>query len=228
MNEPAQQATTLRHKLLLVVSVCIIATELGLLFIYHSSVVDWISHNLWIVLVPFAKVIFKKLALAKFLAILKSVFILGWHLSKLLVLKLFKTLFLRYGVYFSQHRWYWIRWLKVMFLRRGRQFFRGLRGFWSVYDRPRKWIIFVAFFPAVLLLAFLGLSFNVTRKTMVQRTQETALFKMAASAGNRNNSFRAWVTRLDMITLQKIRAMSLPGQPAARPSEADHTPQNDP
>ncbi len=207
-----------RHKLLLGVSVSVIVVELGLLMYHHSAVVDWVSHNLWIVLVPFAKVIFKKLALAKFLTLLKSIFILGWHLSKLLVLKLFKTLFLRYGVYFSQHRWYWIRWSKIMFLRRGKQFFRGLRGFWTVYDRPYKSIIFVAFFPAVLLLAFLALSFNITRKTMVQRTQETAIFKMAASAGKRSSGISDWIARLDMVTLQKIRAISLPKRPVGEPA----------
>lgn len=213
MNPGSPQTSTIHHRLLLVVSLGIIIAELGLLIYHHSAVVDWISHNLWIVLVPFAKVIFKKLALAKLLTILKSAVILGWHLSKLLVLKLFKTLFLRYGVYFSQHRWYWIRWTKVMFLRRGKQFFRSLRRFWSGYDRPRKWIIFVAFFPAVILLAFLGLSFNITRKTMVQRTQETALFKVATSAGRRSNNLNGWIARLDMMTLQKIRDLSLPRRP---------------
>jgi hypothetical protein len=171
--------------------------------------VNWISHNLWIVLLPFAKMLFKKLALSKLLVMLKSLLMLGWHLSKLFFLKLFKTLFLRYGVYFSQRRWYWIRRTKVMFLRRGKQFFRSLRRFWGVYARQEKVVIFVAFFPAILVLVFLALSFNITRKTMVQRTQESAIFSAAASAGKRSEGVRAWIARLDYLTLQKIRAITL-------------------
>jgi hypothetical protein len=172
-------------------------------------VVNWVSHNLWIVLFPFAKVIFKKLAVSKLIATLKSLLVLGWHLSKLFILKLFKTLFMRYGVYFSQRRWYWIRRIKVMFLRRGKQFFRQLRKFWTGFDRSSKVVIFVAFFPVILLLVFLGLSFNITRRTMVKRTQESAIFTAAASAGRRSKGIHSWIARLDYLTLQKIREITL-------------------
>ena len=95
-----------------------------------------------------------------------------------------------------------------MFIRRGKQFFRGVRQFWAVYAREQKVVILVAFFPVALILFLLGLSFNVTRKTMVQKTQETAIFKVATTAGNRSTGIRAWVTRLDQKTLQKIQLLS--------------------
>ena len=197
------------HRWLLAISWLVIAAELTLLVVRHDAAVDWVSHNLWIVLIPFAKVVFKKLAVSKLVATLKSLLVLGWHLSKLFILKLFKTLFLRYGVYFSQRRWYWIRRIKVMFLRRGKQFFRQLRAFWSGYDRPSKVVIFVAFFPVILLLSFLALSFNITRRTMVKRTQESAIFTVAATAGRRSKGIHSWIARLDYLTLQKIRQITL-------------------
>ena len=197
------------HHWLLALSWFVIAAELLLLIVNHDAVVDWVSHNLWIVLIPFTKVIFKKLAVSKLVATLKSLLMLGWHVAKLFILKLLKTLFLRYGVYFSQRRWYWIRYLKVMFLRRGKQFFRQLRAFWGGYDRPSRVVIFVAFFPAIVLLSFLALSFNVTRRTLVKRTQESAVFTAAASAGRRSRGIRAWIEKLDYLTLQKIREITL-------------------
>ncbi len=186
-----------------------ITAELAWLVIHHTAVVNWVSHNLWVVFLPFLKVVLKKLATSKLLSLAKSLLVLGWHLLKLFFLKLFKTLFLRYGIFFSQHRWYWIRRAKVMFLRRGRQFFRGLKRFWAGYDRPRKAVILVAFFPVVIVLAFLAFSFNITRKTMVQRTQESAIFSAAATAGKRSAGIRAWLADLDTLTLQKIRAITL-------------------
>ena len=182
-----------------------IALELGLILIYWPTVIDWLSHNLWVVVIPFAKVIVKKLITMKFFALLQAVWLLLWHLSKLLLLKILKTLGMRYGVFFSQRRWYWARWLKVMFLRRGKQFFRALSRFWLMFQRPQQWLIIVAFFPIVLLLFLLGLSFNVTRKTMVQRAQESALFEVANTARRSNRGVRALIRKLDAWILRKIQ-----------------------
>lgn len=176
--------------------------------LYRELIFDWVSHNLWVVAVPFAKVIFKRLIALKLVAFVKSSGFLIVNLSKLLLLKLFKTLGIRYGVFFSQNRWYWIRRGKVMFLRRGKQFFRTANRFWAVYPKHSKWLIFVAFFPVVLVLFLLGLSFNVTRKTMVQKTQETAVFQMATSASSTSRGIKAFIARLDRKTLNAIRKLT--------------------
>ena len=199
---------TTRHKQVLWLSFTVLAVYLGLVIYFHTSIIDWISHNLWVVAVPFAKQIFQALFGFKILLFLKSLSVLLWHLFKLLILKFLKTLGLRYGVFFTQYRWYWIRRSKIMFIRRGKQFFRAMRKFWSVYARDHKAVILVAFFPVVLLLFLLGLSFNVTRKTMVQKTQETAIFKVATTASTKSTGLRAWVTKLDQKTLQKIQVLS--------------------
>jgi len=167
-----------------------------------------VSHNLWVVIVPFAKVLFKRIIALKLVVFLKALGFLVFNLAKLLLLKLFKTLGIRYGVFFSQNRWYWIRLCKVMFLRRGKQFFRAASRFWSVYSKHSKWLIFIAFFPVVVLLFLLGLSFNVTRKTMVQKTQETAVFQMATSASSTSRGIKAWITKLDRKTLDSIRRLT--------------------
>lgn len=196
------------HRLVLGLSCCVILAELGVAAYYFEFVVAWVSHNLWVVIVPFLKVILKRVLAFKLVVFLKAAAILLFHLSKLFVLKILKTLSVRYGVFFSQNRWYWIRRLKVMFLRRGKQFFRAASRFWSAFGRAQKWLIFIAFFPVVLVLFLLGLSFNVTRKTMVQKTQETAIFQMATTATNNSKGIRAWIARLDQRTLESIRELT--------------------
>lgn len=208
---------TNKHRLLLLIAGLVIAGEVGVAVYFYTPITQWLSHNLWIVLVPFVKVIVKRIIALKFLAFIKAALVLLWHLSKLLLLKMFKTLSVRYGVFFSQARWYWIRKAKVMFLRRGKQFFRSLLRFWAAYTQLQKWIILVAFFPFFLLLFLLGLSFNVTRKTMVQKAQESAIFEMATTASNTNRGIRAWVARLDKLTLQKIRDLT----PRSKPNEPE-------
>lgn len=176
---------------------------------YHSSVIDWMSHNWWIVILPFAKAIIKKILAMKLVLLLKAAGILLFNLLKLLILKIAKTLTVRYGVFFSQRKWRWARWSKVMFLRRGRQFFRAANRFWNTYSKGQKWFITIAFFPVVIVLFFLGLSFNVTRKTIVQKTQETAIFKTAVNASNSSRGVRAWVTKLDKMVLAQIKALNM-------------------
>ncbi|MGU9957280.1 MAG: hypothetical protein ACNYPI_06520 [Arenicellales bacterium WSBS_2016_MAG_OTU3] len=193
------------HNFIFALSCVIIFTEFSLLVFYRELILDWVSHNLWVVILPFAKGLFKKIVALKMLVFVRSISILLWHLSKLFLLKILKTLGIRYGVFFSQNRWYWIRRIKVMFIRRGKRFFRSLARFWDQYQTRSKWTIFVAFFPVAILLFFLGLSFNITRKTMVQKTQEAAIFKMATKASIKNHGVRAWVSRLDEWALLKIQ-----------------------
>ncbi len=199
---------TTRHKCILALAIVVIVCELISLIAYRDPILNWLSHNLWVVLIPFAKTILKKLITLKFIVLLKVAIKLLLNLSKLLLFKCLKTLGIRYGVFFTQNRWYWIRCTKVMFLRRGKQFFRATSRFWSVYSSPAKWLIVIAFFPLIALLFLLGLSFNVTRKTMVQKTQETAVFQMATSASAANRGLKAWINRLDRKTLDKIRDLT--------------------
>ena len=195
------------HRLLQILSYAIIASEVSVLIYYRVEIGEWFSHNLWVVVIPFLQVLLKRILALSLVALLKASIVLVWNLAKLLLLKIFKTLSLRYGVYFSQSRWRWIRYGKIMFLRRGKQFFRKTAKFWSRYSEQQKWVVMVAFFPVGLVLFLLGLSFNITRKTMVQKTQESAIFQAAASASNANRGIRAWIKRLDKKTLQKIRAL---------------------
>jgi len=197
------------HKIVLLLSAIVIVIELSLFLYYHRIVFDWLSHNLWIVIVPFLKVILKKLIALKLIIFFKGLGIFIFHLSKLLLLKVLKTLTVRYGVFFTQRKWRWIRWCKVMFLRRGKQLFGSLNTFWQEFTIHQKRFILIAFFPVVILLFLLGLSFRITRKTMVQKTQETALFKTAVSAGNSSKGIRAWISRLDQKVLEQIKALTM-------------------
>lgn len=198
---------TLKHKIVLVLSMLVIVIDALLLVSYFSVIVDWISHHLWVVIIPFAKAIFKRLIALQLVVFLKGMLILFWHVLKLLLLKLLKTFGVRYGVFFSQYRWYWARYTKVMFLRRGKQFFRRLAKFWQGYQSWQKWLILVAFFPVVLVLFLLGLSFNVTRKTMVKKAQESAIFGAATSASKSSKGIRAWLRRLDQNILKQIKQL---------------------
>lgn len=199
---------TLKHRIFLVLACAVIFCELVSLIVFREPILSWLSHNLWVVFIPFTKVIFKGIITLKLVVFLKAAGILLLNLSKLLMLKFLKTLGVRYGIFFTQNRWYWVRRTKVMFLRRGKQFFRARYRFWSVYSGRSKWLIVVAYFPLLALLFLLGLSFNVTRKTMVQKTQETAVFQMATSASTANRGVKAWILRLDRRTLDNIRDLT--------------------
>lgn len=196
------------HQLVLVLAWVVILTELTSMIMFFGEMVDWASHNLWVMIIPFAKLIVKRLLALKLMVALKALSVLGWHLSKLVFLKLLKTLSVRYGIFFTQRRWYWARKAKVMFLRRGKQFFRAARRFWLVFTPPERWVILIAFFPAVLLLFLLGLSFNITRKTMVQKTQETAIFQTMTAASSTSSGVRAKIAKMDRWTLDKIKSLN--------------------
>lgn len=199
---------TAKNKFIFGFAISVIVVELSLLVFFYPSISQWLKHHWWVIILPFTKMIVKRLFALKLIVFFKMFGVLLWHLSKLFLLKLFKTLGLRYGLFFSQRRWYAMRKAKVMFLRRGKQFFRKVSRFWGRYDRWHKVIILVAFFPFCLVLFLLGLSFNVTRKTIVQKTQETALVKMATNASNKNKGIRGFITRLDKKTLDKIKSLS--------------------
>ena len=199
---------TTKHQIFLALACVVIFCEAVSLIVYREAIFNWLSHNLWVVFIPFTKVIFKTLVSLKLVMFFKGLGILLLNLLKLFMLKLLKTLSLRYGVFFTQHRWYWIRRTKIMFLRRGKQFFRARYRFWSVYSGRSKWLIVVAYFPFLALLFLLGLSFNVTRKTMVLKTQETAAFQIATSASTANRGLKTWLIRFDRKTLDKIRQLS--------------------
>jgi hypothetical protein len=74
--------------------------EIGLVVLKYQSLTEWVSHNLWVVVIPFFKVIFKRLVALKLLVFVKSLTVLFSHFFKLLLLKLFKTLGIRYGIFF--------------------------------------------------------------------------------------------------------------------------------
>jgi len=200
---------TKAHKALLIVSRLIIVFEIIAIIYYYETVYAWLSNNLWVVVVPFIKVLFKKIIALKLVIFFKAVGSLLFNLLKLLLLKVIKTLTIRYGVFFSQRKWRWMRWCKVLFLRKGKLLFRYLSRFWSAFEQRQKYLVWIAFFPIVILLFFLGLSFNVTRKTMVKKTQETAVLKTAVSAGNSSKGIRAWISKLDRNVLDQIKKLTL-------------------
>ena len=65
-----------------------------------------------------------------------------------------------------------------------------------------------ALFPFVTLMFLIGLSFNVTLKTMVQKAQESAVFGVATTAGATSKGMRSWIEKRDRTTLEKIRALT--------------------
>lgn len=154
---------------------------------------------------PFTKLIFKRLIVLKFLVFFKILALLLLNLFKLLLLKIFKILSMRYGVFFSQSQWRKIRWCKVIFLRKGKQFFHSTSRFWSTFNKGQQWFITIALFPVLLVLFLLSISFNVTRKTVVKKTQEAAIFQTTISAGNESLGARAWVSKLDRAILEKLK-----------------------
>ena len=198
----------IKHQILVGLASVVLVCEISVLIAFREQVYQWLSHNLWIVFIPFTKVILKHIVALNVMVFLKSAIALLINLSKLFVLKFLKTLGLRYGIFFSQNRWRWIRQTKILFLRRGKQFFRATTNFWSIYSARSKWLIAIAFSPLVAVLFLVGLSFNITRRTMLQKTQEAAVFQMATSASSTSRGLRAWIAQLDRQTLDKIRDLT--------------------
>jgi len=196
------------NRYILIFSALILAGEACTLVYFHLPIIYWLEHALLIAAIPFIQSLLKSLLTIKLIQLLKGGFIFAGHLLKLGLLKLFKTLGLRYGLFFLQSHWRFIRASKVIFLRKGKQFFRGLSKFWRRYTCWQQSVVLVAFLPLVLVLFFLGLSFNITRKTMVHKTQEAAMIKLAATASTKNHGIRAKIEEIDKKTLASIRKIS--------------------
>jgi hypothetical protein len=184
--------------------------ECVLLIYFHTHVIGWLQHHLWVVVLPFTKTIIKHVLTLQLATFFKAFSIFLWHCMKLILIKLLKTIGLRYGLFFSQYRWRIIRRCKLIFLRQGKRFFRQLLQFWRQYSTYQQWIILFAFFPVAFTLFLLGLSFNLTRKTMVQKTQEAAMIKVATSAGQNSRGAKAFIERLDLKIVSKIRRLQTP------------------
>ncbi len=200
--------TTSPHKKPILYLACtVLFSELVYLWYFFSEILLWLEHHLWVVVLPFSKALIKHLVAMKVIQFLKILVLLLWHCFKLGLMKLIKTIGLRYGLYFSQYRWRTIRWLKLTFLRKGQLFFRRTEKFWLGFNHLEKYLLIGAFFPIVLLIFILGLSFNMTRKTLIQKTQETAMAKMAASASTQSKGLNALIERVDHKIVKKIKQL---------------------
>lgn len=192
-------------QLLLTLAFLIISIELALAIYFYHDIGLWLSHHIWLVLLPFSKVLIKRVLALKVVAFFNVVWFFLWHCIKLMLIKFLKTIGLRYGLFFSQYRWRTVRLFKLIFLRKGKQFFRMTARFWAQHTRIQKCLLLVAFFPIALTLFILGLSFNITRKTMVQKTQEAAMVKVATTASQQSRGAKAWIERLDRKIIAKIK-----------------------
>ena len=190
---------------ILLLSFLVLLGELLIITHYHLSIADWIKHSIWVALLPFAQALLKQLLTMKLVKFIKACLIILGHLSKLGLLKIFKTLGLRYGVFFLQNRWRFVRVMKVVFLRRGKQFFKRLSRFWKRYTCWQQSVVLVAFLPLVICLFLLGLSFTVTRKTMVHKTQEAAMIKIASSASTKSHGISRRLQKVDQQVLEGIK-----------------------
>ncbi len=196
------------NRYILILSACILVLEVCALLYFHLPILQWLEHAVLVAAIPFIQSLIKYLLTLKLMQFLKAGFVFLGHLSKLGLLKLFKTLGLRYGLFFLQRHWRFIRLAKVVFLRKGKQFFRALIKFWRRYTCWQQSVVLVAFLPLILTLFLLGLSFNITRKTMVHKTQEAAMVKIAATASIKNHGIRAKLQEIDKKTLESIRKIS--------------------
>ncbi len=194
-----------KHNTILFLAGLTITIEAALLFFYHPEITQWIQHHLWVILIPFTKAIIKKLAALNIIAIFNGAIILIWHLLKLGIIKVLKTVGIRYGLFFSQYRWRWIRKSKIIFLRRGKQIYRKVSIFWNQYSIPKKIIIMAAFFPIIILLFLLGMSFNITRKTIVRKTQEAAMVKIATNASQKSLNVMSVIIKADSKIIHRIK-----------------------
>ncbi len=62
-----------------------------------------------------------------------------------------------------------------------------------------------AFFPIIILLFLLGMSFNITRKTIVRKTQEAAMVKIATNASQKSLNVMSVIIKADSKIIHRIK-----------------------
>ena len=85
-----QSLMNIRQRALLGLASVVLLTELAVLTIYADVVASWLAHNWWLVVVPFAKALIKRILAMKLAIIIKAGLVLLWNLGKLFILKIFK------------------------------------------------------------------------------------------------------------------------------------------
>ncbi len=196
------------NRMIVLISVLILTAEISWLAHNYTWLIEWLTEHFYLAAIIFIKSTWKRLLVIKFISAIKIFFVLLWHLGKLLLLKILKTLGIRYGVFASQRKWRSVRRAKIVYLRRGKAWMKNFIHHWRLFSLPEKAIIVIAFLPVLLVLMLLGFSFQVTRKTMVQKSQEAMALKTARSAAIKSSGLSAWLKKIDQKAIQKIRQIT--------------------
>ncbi len=190
---------------LMTLSFLIIFSEITLVIVYYESFIHLLKTYFWLTPIVFLKSILKKLFLLNAYGLLKVFGLLLYHLGKLGLIKTLKTIGLRYATFFSQQRWQWVDQKTVelgQYITRQHQQFNAKL---TEFSKPQLSLILIAFFPIVILLLLLGISFKMTRETLVKTGSEIGVSTAAKSTAKKSRSLVSWVKSLDERVLNYIQ-----------------------
>lgn len=189
-------------------ALAIIALEIVLLLV-HFNWLRTLAHDyLWLAPLAFFKASIKRMLVMNFLGILKVLWLIFANLLKLVVLKILKILGIRYSVFFSQLRWSRFSARVEYRINQLRYAYRDLNLFLARYSRWQLTVIVIAFLPIFIFLFLCGLTFEITRKSIVKKGSEIGATKTLLSTARQSRGLVALLNRLDERILKRIARLT--------------------
>lgn len=195
-------------RLFLWFAVSILAVESLLIWHHYDGLFDIIQHYFWIAPLMFFKSWFKKLLVLNVFGLFKILLTLLWHIFKLLLIKLLKTVGIRYSTYFSQQKWQKLSQQFRIIMKWLTGKLRRFRAFMLSFSRVEFVLIVVAFLPLFLFLFLFGVAFKITREAIVKKGSEIGVANVAVKTVKRSRGVIARLKQLDAWLLQKIEKMT--------------------
>lgn len=203
---PPKPSSVVAKRVVLLIAVGIILVEIALLALHFPAVSALVKTTLWATPLIIFKSLLKKLLVMNFFGLLKVSVLLLWHLTKLLFIKLLKTVGIRYGAYFSQHRWQFISRITLSISHYCQYRLQRLQAFLQSFNRLEYALIILAFLPLFALLFLLGIGFKMTREVMVKKGSEIGVTRVAMTTAKKSHGLVARIKQLDNYILSRIRS----------------------
>lgn len=198
----------LGQRILFFSALFVLCGEVVSFYYYHEYLLSLGEQYLWAAPLLFFKSFFKKLLILNFFGMAKMLLMIFWHVTKLLLIKLLKTIGIRYGTYFSQNRWQKTSQYFRVFTKRAMRQGRSFRRLVSSLSQVEFVLVVIAFLPVFLLLFLFGIGFRMTRDVMVKKGSEIGVTNVAVKTAKKSRGLVARLRQIDGWLLQKIESLT--------------------
>ncbi len=199
-----------KKRWILTIACLVFIIEMIFLGLHWSQLTDIIIHYGWVTPLLFFKSLVKKFLLLNVFGLLKVLSGLLWHAVKLLLVKLLKTVGIRYGAYFSTQKWRKASQRLRILGKRLTRLKRSAQQVMMTFSKREYALIIIAFFPLLLLLFLFGVAFKMTREAMVKKGGEIGVAKVAFGTAQKNRGLIARLRQLDDWILRRIERLTQP------------------